>query len=65
MLNATFSVIFKHCGLLPHQIQLSTTRSPSKLNGGNGLQKSLLHTQVQEILKALNASYAPMNNAAN
>ena len=60
MLNATFSVIFKHCGLLPHQIQLSTTTSEGPVHGAvNGLQKSRLHTQVQELLKALKG---PMNN---
>ena len=61
MLNATFFVIFKHCGLLPHQIQLSTTETEAgPVHGGvNGLQKSRLHTQVQELLKALKG---PMNN---
>ena len=54
-----FLEFFKHCGLLPHQIQLSTTSEGPVHGAVNGLQKSRLHTQVQELLKALKG---PMNN---
>ena len=54
-----FLEFFKHCGLLPHQIQLSTTSEGPVHGAVNGLQKSRLHTQVQELLKALKGS---MNN---